>query len=247
MEQKKSGTSNLFPVKRVGVAEQEPAKKETVGSKSSKSLNYLVLVAGVLVILLLAFFFFKFVADKDKLYSFEANLKSAVDTMYSSNVGAVREVIIPLPSSVDNVCFANYKSDSEFGVDVTLQPGSEPFKMQGLFSVENDSFCVPADGSFEARMQLFSKAGSNFVGVYFNSVDTNLYPSVSTTSQTPSGQPQQPPPQTPTVNESKPPTQLSDMQQTACQSASTHNTCDRLISLGVVTKEQCCSELVLCC
>ena len=40
---------------------------------------------------------------------------------------------------------------------------------------------------------------------------------------------------------------LSDVQVTACQSAADNNNCDRLSDLGVVTMDECCSGIGLCC
>ncbi|MFH1331853.1 MAG: hypothetical protein ABIH63_01040, partial [archaeon] len=40
---------------------------------------------------------------------------------------------------------------------------------------------------------------------------------------------------------------LSDVQVVACESAASVDSCDKLVNLGIVTEDECCSELGLCC
>ena len=40
---------------------------------------------------------------------------------------------------------------------------------------------------------------------------------------------------------------LSDIKTTACNSAHSSGTCDKLIELGIVTVEECCQVLGKCC
>lgn len=244
---KKVDLGKLFSFKKPTYVESKPAKKEVVAdSKAKKPLtNYLILVMGILLILLFAFFFFRYVLEKDKLDSFESNLNSAVEQVYSYNVGAVREVVIPLPSSTSSVCFNNYKEGNDFGVDVSLQPtGLDDFKVKGLFSVEKSSLCVTNSNNFKAKMQYFSKEGSNFVGIYVNSIDLSLYPAASIIAPPPAQETVEN--QTTETNQTKQ-SNLSDMQRTACETANKYSTCAKLADLPVVTNEQCCSELGMCC
>ncbi|MEM4245453.1 MAG: hypothetical protein QXR60_04595 [Candidatus Nanoarchaeia archaeon] len=251
MEEKKKGVFEDFLSTKKQPAEKpkKESKKVTIPTK------YIIIVFGVIFILVFGFFFFSFVINKDKAYAFEKNLQDAVNMMYSLGVGSTREIVIPVPSSVESVCFQNYKEGSDFGVQVTSIPESiDTFKMKGLFSVEKDSFCFTTDGSLKAKMQYLSKSGSNFVAVYLNSIDPNIYSTSTFVSQVSVEQTQEtgnetiiPETETNQTEEYQNETEEKSIAQTACESAAANNNCARLADLGLITAEQCCSSYSLCC
>ncbi|MFH1331852.1 MAG: hypothetical protein ABIH63_01035 [archaeon] len=242
MDSKKGAPSFANPFVARGVS-AKPKKEEK--KSQQKGPNYLVLVGGLLVVVLLAFFFFRFVLDLDKLYSFEKNINAAVVKVSGYGVGTVKEVVIPLPNSVDKVCFSNVDYDSE----VSFEPEKlSPFTLKGAIGVQDNPFCVLTAGSFRAKMQVFSIDGSSFVGIFLNSIDQQIvnpvYVEVNVTQNetfTP-----EVPPETNETNQTSNNT-LSEIQQASCQYAAENNNCDKLADLGIVTKEQCCSIMSFCC
>lgn len=265
--------SSVLPDMKASV--KKPEKESE--SKPSKKLaipNNVIIVAGIIIVLVGGFFFFTFVFDKDKLWGFQDNLDQAVSAMSSSNVGTLKEIVIPLPKSVDQVCFNNYNLGSEFGAEVSLQPESlDKFNVANIFVVDTNPLCVNTDGSLKVRMQVLSKDGLTFVGVYLSSINPNVSPFASstppasppvqesedqtesdndTTIQNPPPTPEYPPVENPPVEEPPldlPPDDsgLSDAQIEACNSAADNSDCPGLAQLGIVSPQQCCDAIGMCC
>jgi hypothetical protein len=233
--------SSSLPAARPSVnkAEQKPSKAP---SKKMAIPDNVVLIAGIIIVVVGGFFFFKFVLDKDKLWSFETNLNAAVTELSSSSIGTSNAVVIPLPGSAEQVCFNNYGSETEFGTEITLQPEKlDKFNVPNLYSVE-PNLCVKTSGSLKVKMQYTSKGGGSFVAVYLSSPDASISPF---TTYTPS------PVVVPEVNENvetnQNETSEKSVTQVACESAASNNNCVKLAELGLITAEQCCSQFVLCC
>jgi hypothetical protein len=211
---------------------------------------YVAIFLIFVLIIISIFVYIKYGMNKTEnkdVDNFINDFKDTINEYYNSDLGFNDELNLNVPTDVKEICFANIGEIINEDIDANLKDLLKVnrnynmfilpikffkiayYRIPNLIVLEENPLCIKTNGKLEAYVDVIN---------YKNKKSVELY-----TKQKSLEQPENKNMDNKTILQGG----LSELQIAACETADENKNCNLLQNIGIITKEDCCSKLNLCC